>query len=855
MKKNVPAKLMVMGMLLSGVSALAQCVSITCPSNITAPADSGQCSAIVNFTAPAGVNTCGSTTTTTFNYTGPALQTFTVPPGVTSINIDASGAQGGSVTTNCAATGGLGARMVGDFTVTPGEVLSIMVGQQGLTNGSDAGGGGGTFVVRTGNVLLTAAGGGGGATNNIGSCGSNRNGVNATITTSGTASANGLIAGGINGNGGGASGGSGGGGGGFLTDGTAGTGLPGNNGKCYLNGGAGGTGNNNDFGGYGGGGAGWFTGGNGGGGGGYSGGGTSGSQPFSGGGGGGSYSIGTNQNNAAGFQSGNGRVILSYTVVGAANVTQIAGLASGAAFPVGTTTQTFAVTDGISSFDTCSFTITVQDMQAPAITCPSNIIVSNDAGQCGAVVTYSTPGASDNCGSPTLTQTAGLASGAMFPLGTTTISYAATDASGNTDNCSFTVTVEDQEAPVISCPSNMTVAADSAMCGAIVTYSTPTATDNCSTASVSLVSGPVSGSMFPVGTTSVSFSATDSAGNTSVICSFDIIVSDQEAPAFVCPGTLTVPADSGNCTAVVTFNTPAATDNCNVASVTQTGGPVSGSTFPAGTTTVTFTALDSAGNTSTCSFDIVVADMEAPSVTCPANVTSCTAAITGIASTATDLCSGIAATTYVQSGATTGSGSGDASGNYNVGTTTVTYTVTDSSGNSANCSFTVTVFPDPTLTVSASDNSVCLDDANVTLTGLPAGGTWSGPGVTGSSFDPSVGVGSQTLTYSYTDGNGCSNTAPVTVVVSACVGITETAGFEGLRVFPNPTSGTVNIQLGGIYNHVEYRLANLNGQLIRSEQVTKTEQLQLTTDDLPAGVYFLTIKADDQIKTVKLVKN
>lgn len=249
-------------------------------------------------------------TTMTFNYTG-QIVSFTVPAGVTLVTIDASGAQGGSVSTTCAATGGLGAQMVGDFAVTPGEVLSVLVGQQGRSNNADAGGGGGSFVVRTGNVLLIAAGGGGGATNNIGQCGNNRNGINASIGTSGTASGNGVVAGGTNGNGGGASGGSGGGGGGFLTDGTMGTGLPGNNGKAYVNGGAGGTGNNNDFGGFGGGGAGWFTGGNGGGGGGYSGGGTSGSQPFTGGGGGGSFNGGTNQSNTAGFQTGDGRVIIS----------------------------------------------------------------------------------------------------------------------------------------------------------------------------------------------------------------------------------------------------------------------------------------------------------------------------------------------------------------------------------------------------------------------------------------------------------------------------------------------------------------------------------------------------------------
>jgi len=179
------------------VLGYSQCITITCPSDITQDVDSGSCGAIINFTAPNYVNSCGGATTT-LDYTG-SLQQFIVPVGVTSIHIDVRGAQGGSVTTSCPATGGMGARMEGDFTVTPGETLTVMVGQQGLTNGSDAGGGGGTFVVAAGNVPLIIAGGGGGATNDIGACGggSNRNGVNASITTSGTNSANGVIGGGI----------------------------------------------------------------------------------------------------------------------------------------------------------------------------------------------------------------------------------------------------------------------------------------------------------------------------------------------------------------------------------------------------------------------------------------------------------------------------------------------------------------------------------------------------------------------------------------------------------------------------------------------------------------------------------
>ncbi|MBK7958598.1 MAG: T9SS type A sorting domain-containing protein [Bacteroidetes bacterium] len=258
-----------------------------------------------------------------YNYTG-GLQTWTVPAGITTANFEAVGAQGGSVTVTCAATGGKGARMIGDIAVTPGETISIMVGQQGPTNGSNGGGGGGTFVVRTGNVPLIVAGGGGGASNNITACGANRDGKDGVTGTSGTSSGNGLVAGGTPTNGGGASNGSGGGGGGFTTNGTPGSGGATNGGKSYVNGGAGGSaGAVTVAGGYGGGGGAWSTGGNGGGGGGYAGGATSGTQPFTGGGGGGSYNSGTNQNNTAGFKTGNGYVKIKFGSTGGSACTGV----------------------------------------------------------------------------------------------------------------------------------------------------------------------------------------------------------------------------------------------------------------------------------------------------------------------------------------------------------------------------------------------------------------------------------------------------------------------------------------------------------------------------------------------------
>ncbi len=137
--------------------------------------------------------------------------------------------------------------------------------------------------------------------------------------------------------------------------------------------------------------------------------------------------------------------------------------------------------------------------------------------------------ASDNCAF-TLSQTAGLASGSFFPEGTTTNTFVATDASGNSTPCSFTVTVKNDVKPEVTCPSNITVNIASGICGAPVTF-TVYATDNC-TFIANLV-GLSSGSTFPIGTTTNLFSATDPSNNTAT-CSFTVTVNeDQNLPDFI----------------------------------------------------------------------------------------------------------------------------------------------------------------------------------------------------------------------------------------------------------------------------------------------------------------------------------
>jgi len=122
-----------------------------------------------------------------------------------------------------------------------------------------------------------------------------------------------------------------------------------------------------------------------------------------------------------------------------------AAITSPRVFPLGTTTVIATALNG-AGYDSCSFKVIVRDVQLPVITCPANITLPNAPGQCGAVATYSVT-ATDNCGSPTVTVQP--ASGSFFPVGTTTVNARATDASGNTATCSFTVKVNDVEPPVI----------------------------------------------------------------------------------------------------------------------------------------------------------------------------------------------------------------------------------------------------------------------------------------------------------------------------------------------------------------------------------------------------------------------
>ncbi|MBT5419509.1 MAG: HYR domain-containing protein, partial [Candidatus Cloacimonetes bacterium] len=181
------------------------------------------------------------------------------------------------------------------------------------------------------------------------------------------------------------------------------------------------------------------------------------------------------------------------------------------------------------------------------------------------------------------------------------------DSAGNTTSCSFDVTVLDVENPSISCPFNINTTASSAS-GAVVNYTSPVGTDNCSGATTTMVAGLASGSTFPIGITTVTHKVTDASGNFAE-CSFDVIVSGV-APSIVCPSNITQNNEVGVCGANVTFT---ATETVGIPASTITYSRPPGSYFQTGTTQVTATATNVIG-TSSCTFDVTVTDNEVPNV-------------------------------------------------------------------------------------------------------------------------------------------------------------------------------------------------------------------------------------------------
>jgi hypothetical protein len=197
------------------------------------------------------------------------------------------------------------------------------------------------------------------------------------------------------------------------------------------------------------------------------------------------------------------------------------GLYNGGAFSVGATIVHFVAQDAASNFAECTFSIVVKDIEPPIVTCPLSFTQACVPPNTRAFVQWVKPTFSDNVA--LLATSVSLEAG-EFPIGTHTVLASATDTAGNIANCSFFFTVvADINAPVVDCPISQTVVTESGRATATVTWPQPTISDESTFFETYNPSKYYPPALFPVGTTSLTFTVTDIFMNAR-ICTFKITV-------------------------------------------------------------------------------------------------------------------------------------------------------------------------------------------------------------------------------------------------------------------------------------------------------------------------------------------
>jgi hypothetical protein len=481
---------------------------------------------------------------------------------------------------------------------------------------------------------------------------------------------------------------------------------------------------------------------------------------------------------------------------------------------------TITATDGAGNTGNCTFTVTASDITNPSVTCPPAQAFSLSA-NCTAQIPdlTTTTNAADNCtASPTLTQnpTAGTT---VSGTGAQPVTVTATDGSGNTANCTVSITFQDQDPPTVTCPGNTTVALNPNCQAQVPNYAgQSSASDNC-TASPTITQSPAPNSLFTGGGPhTVTITATDGASNPAT-CTFQVSGVDAVPPTVTCPATQTLALDP-QCNGLLPDYGPLAnaTDNCT-GSPAKTQVPAPGTSFAGpGTTSVTITATDGSSLTDDCTFTVNITDQTGPTVTCPANDTiftdsNCEALLPDYTSATSnvDNCSTVLNLSQNPFGGTTITG---------VGTTViVTMTALDQANNTGTCTLSVTLAD----SLAPAFNG-CPSTVNVTPASFDCNPSvqWTAPTATdacattvtlNSSHNPGgqFPLGTTVVTYTATDPNGNSSTCQFDVVVNTpnldgfvtadpvgpCEGDTVfLSAFTGLSSYQWSTSETTsNIQV------------------------------------------------------------
>jgi hypothetical protein len=821
----------------------------------------------------------------TFSYSN-QIDTIILNSGI--YEIEARGGRGGN-------SGGLGAKIVGDFVISGPDTLLILVGGQGATqSNSTGGGGGGSFVwsASSGSLMIAAGGGGGRAGNSNGS-----QGGAGSATTSTTSSTNG------SGNGVGGSSGAGGNGGipistgiGYPGAGGGGAGWTSNGGNggaaTYsgsggvqpLSGGAGGSAVYScsagaPIGGFGGGGGGGGCSGAGGGGGGYNGGG--GGNGWNGGtwgsgGGGGSYNNGTNQSNTAGFNSGNGSVTITelYSVVISQDsaiqcfgdsAAILSASVTGGASPFTYLWNTGASTSSISGMPAGTYSVTVTDNNSAStnasylVTQPTALVSAIDSQQNVVCVNDTNGFASVDVSGGTTPYTFlwsnGSTTQSTSTLGSGVYSVTVSDANGCEQTISDTILVLDSISPsVVS--QNLTVYLDATGAASITAAQVDNgSSDNCSVDSLYLDQTGFDCS--DTGVNVVTLTAVDPSGNSSSATA-DITVLDTISPSVVSQN-LTVYLDATGAASITAAQVDnGSSDNCSVDSLylDQTDFDCS----ETGVNVVTLTAVDPSGNSSSVTADITVLDTISPTMVIQ-NLTVYLDAAGAASITAAQVDNGSSDNCSVELSLSQSDFTCE-----HEGTNTVALLGVDPSGNATIDSFSIEVI-DTLFEVSAIQGTDALPQGavhsyyvdsiagavyqwsvvNGTLSanGANAEVTWSQDSLSGQ------------ISVIQTVEQGCLDSTSQ-VITLWLTGIDHLILSEHINLFPNPTRDKVNLSLNqGRLEQVEVRVYANDGRLVltQSNLILNQSNHEIDLGKFARGQYTIVVSQAGKANQYKVILN
>jgi hypothetical protein len=184
----------------------------------------------------------------------------------------------------------------------------------------------------------------------------------------------------------------------------------------------------------------------------------------------------------------------------------------------------------------------------------------------------------------------------------------------------------------------------------------------------------------------------------------------------------------------------------------------------------------------------------------------------------------------------------------------ITVTADNTCGTSPAQTLAVNVNLLPVVSYVQTPSTACINWSPIPLSAAsPAGGNYNGPGVTGNQFDPATaGMGTHNVVYTYTDTNGCANSATQEIVVDLCSGINQSSDSNDLAVFPNPCIGTFTVILSRP-EPSQLIVTNILGEWIYFTQLQEGKNEIDLSKQVP-GIYFVTIKSENRIETKKIIK-